>query len=129
MSQVKIFGLREHLTPIRQPLSDIVHACVVEALQFPAGKRAHRFFYFDAGDFLMPDTASERYIILELTMIEGRTVETKKRLIHLLFERIGTQLGLEPTDIEICLLDNPAHNWGFRGMTGDEIRLDYKVTV
>lgn len=129
MSQVKIFGLREHLYPIRQQLSDVIHQCVVESLEFPAGKRAHRFFYFDTGDFLMPDTASECYIILELIMIAGRTIDTKKKLIHLLYDRIGTQLNQKPTDIEICILDNPAHNWGFRGLTGDEIKLDYTITV
>ena len=129
MSQVKLFGLRDQLYPIRQPLSDLVHQCIVEILQLPVDKRAHRFFYFDEGDFLTPDTASERYIILELLMLEGRTTETKKKLIHLLFERLTSELSLKPTDIEICILDNPACNWGFRGMTGDELKLPYTVRV
>ena len=62
-------------------------------------------------------------------MIEGRSIDAKKKLIHLLFERIGDEFSSKPTDIEICILDNPAHNWGFRGVTGDEINLDYKITV
>ncbi|MBN8824678.1 MULTISPECIES: tautomerase family protein [unclassified Spirosoma] len=129
MSQVKIYGVREHLLPIREVLSDTIHACVVEALQFPENKRAHRFFYLDKDDFFRPATASERYIILEFMMIEGRTVDTKKRLIRLLYERVCTQLNLPLTDLEICILESPAHNWGFRGMTGDEITLNYKVNV
>ena len=129
MSQVKIYGLRESLLPIRAQLSDVIHACVVDALQFPQNKRAHRFFYFDNDDFFRPDTASDRYIILEFIMIEGRTVETKKKLIHLLYERISEQLGLALTDVEICILESPAYNWGFRGMTGDEIQLSYKINV
>ena len=129
MSQVKIYGVREHLLPIRNQLSEVIHGCVVEALQFPADKRAHRFFYLDNDDFFQPATASERYIILEFIMMEGRTVETKKKLIHLLYQRIGEQLGLAVTDVEICILESPAHNWGFRGMTGDEIKLSYKIDV
>ncbi len=129
MSQVKIYGLRASLLPIRAQLSDVIHTCVVEALHFPQNKRAHRFFYFDKDDFSRPDTASERYIILEFMMIEGRTIETKKKLIHLLYERIGEQLGLAVTDVEICILESPGHNWGFRGMTGDEIQLSYKINV
>lgn len=129
MSQVKIYGLRDYLLPIRAQLSDVIHACVVEVLQFPQNKRAHRFFYLDNDDFFRPDTASERYIILEFMMIEGRTVETKKKLIHRLYERISEQLGLAVTDLEICILESPAHNWGFRGMTGDEIQLSYKINV
>ncbi|MBD2751798.1 tautomerase family protein [Spirosoma validum] len=129
MSQVKIYGVREHLLPIRNQLSDVIHACVVEALQFPESKRAHRFFYLEKDDFFRPATASERYVILEFLMMEGRTVETKKKLIHLLYERINAQVGLAVADIEICILESPAHNWGFRGMTGDEIQLNYKINV
>lgn len=126
---MKIYGVREQLLPIRNQLSEVIHACVVEALQFPADKRAHRFFYLDNEDFFRPATASERYIVLEFMMMEGRTVETKKKLIHLLYQRIGEQLGLAATDVEICILESPAHNWGFRGMTGDEIQLSYKIDV
>lgn len=129
MSQVKIYGVREQLLPIRERLSDVVHSCVVDALQFPANKRAHRFFYLDKDDFYWPETASERYIILEFMMMEGRTVETKKRLIQLLYERVCGQLDLAVTDLEICILESPAHNWGFRGMTGDEIQLNYTITI
>jgi 5-carboxymethyl-2-hydroxymuconate isomerase len=129
MSQVKIYGVREQLLPIRNQLSEVIHSCVVEALQFPANKRAHRFFYLDNDDFFRPATASERYIILEFMMMEGRTVDTKKKLIRLLYERICAQLGLAVTDLEICILESPAHNWGFRGMTGDEITLNYNVAI
>lgn len=129
MSQVKIYGVREQLLPIRERLSDVVHSCVVDALQFPANKRAHRFFYLDKDDFYWPETASERYVILEFMMMEGRTVETKKRLIHLLYERVREQLDLAVTDLEICILESPAHNWGFRGMTGDEIQLNYTIKI
>lgn len=129
MSQVKIYGVREHLLPIRNKLSDVIHACVVEALQFPPDKRAHRFFYLDPADFFRPATASEQYIILEFIMLEGRTVETIKKLIHLLYQHISEQLNLAVSDVEICILENPAHNWGFRGMTGDEIKLSYTVNI
>lgn len=129
MSQVKIYGVREHLLPIRDQLSDVIHACVVDALQFPENKRAHRFFYLDDDDFFRPATASERYVMLEFLMIEGRSIDTKKKLIHLLFERITEQIGLTMTDVEICILESPAHNWGFRGMTGDEIKLTYKINI
>ena len=44
MAQIKIYGLAEHLRPRRRDLSDAIHECVVEALQFPRDKRAHRFF-------------------------------------------------------------------------------------
>ncbi|GAB3261876.1 tautomerase family protein [Larkinella harenae] len=129
MSQVKIYGLQEPLRVIRNQLSDVIQACVVEALQFPPNKRAHRFFYLEPDDFFMPEGRSEDYVIIELMMIEGRTVETKKKLINLLFERISQQIGLSVNDIEICILESPAHNWGFRGKPGDEVGLTYPIKV
>ena len=129
MSQVKIYGIREKLLPVRNTLSDIIHSCVVEALQFPANKRAHRFFYLDSDDFFMPEGRTSNYIIIEFLMIEGRTVETKKKLIRLLFDRISTQLAISTTDIEICILESPAYNWGFRGQPGDEAAINYKIDV
>jgi len=129
MSQVKIYGVKEPLRAIRDRLSDVIHACVVEALHFPQNKRAHRFLYLDPDDFFMPEGRTENYIIIELIMIEGRTAETKKKLINLLFERINQQIGLSVNDIEICILESPAHNWGFRGKTGDEAAMTYPINV
>ncbi len=51
MVQTKIYGLRAHLDPIKPALSDLIHACVIDALQYPADKRAHRFFPLDPSDF------------------------------------------------------------------------------
>ncbi len=121
MSQVKIYGLREKLNPIKQQLSDVVHSCVVDALQFPVDKRAHRFFPLEKDDFYCPDGRTEAYTIIELMMIEGHTVEAKKKLVRLLFERIHSEIGIVPYDLEICISESPAHNWGFRGMHGDEV--------
>ena len=30
---------------------------------------------------------------------------------------------------EICIQESPACNWGFRGMHGDEVKLNYKINV
>jgi phenylpyruvate tautomerase PptA (4-oxalocrotonate tautomerase family) len=129
MAQVKIYGITERLLPVRDALSDVIHDCVVEALQFPRDKRAHRFFPMDAGNMRRPDGRTDAYTIIEITMIEGRTVEARKKLVRLLFDRIHERLGIEPRDVEICIREVPASDWGFRGMHGDEIRLDYKIDV
>jgi phenylpyruvate tautomerase PptA (4-oxalocrotonate tautomerase family) len=129
MAQVKIYGLREHLRPIQSGLSDAIHSCVVEALQFPANKRAHRFFHLETEDFYFPASASERYTIIEISMFEGRSIETKKHLIRLLFERVCNQADRLPHEVEITISETPKHNWGFRGLPGDEVSLAYKVEV
>jgi Tautomerase enzyme len=128
MSQVKIYGLRSHLDPIKSQLSHIIHACVMDAVQYPADKRSHRFFPLDAADFYYPSDRTEKYTILEFSMFEGRSVEAKKNLMRLLFDRVQP-LGITPQDLEITIVETPKHNWGFRGLPGDEHQLNYKVDV
>lgn len=129
MAQIKIYGQREHLKPVQAALSDAIHSCVVEALQFPQDKRAHRFFHLEAQDFYYPASASARYTIIEISMFEGRTTATKKQLIRLLFERVCKQADRLPNEVEVTLSETPKHNWGFRGLPGDEVGLPYKVEV
>ncbi len=61
-------------------------------------------------------------------MIEGRSVEAKKQLIRLLFERVQP-LGISGQDLEITIFETPQHNWGFRGLPGDEHQLNYEIEV
>lgn len=129
MGQIKIYGLRKQLVPIREVLSDVVHTCVVDAFAYPASKRAHRFFYLDPEDFFFPEGRSENYVIIEITLFEGRSTEAKKTLYRLLFERFQSLLGITPNDVEIVLYESPRHNWSIRGKAGDELELDYKITV
>ena len=129
MSQVKIYGLKEQLNPIKARLSQVIHSCAVEALALPPDKRFHRFFPLEAEDFIFPPGRSSRYTIVEISMFEGRSVEAKKNLIRLLFARSRDELGLAPEDLEITISETPRASWGIRGQCGDEVGLSYKVEV
>ncbi len=129
MAQIKIYGLREHVDAVKGQLSDVIHACLVEALKLPADKRFHRFLALDPSDFIYPEDRSERYTIIEISMFEGRSDEAKKHLIHLLFEQLKTELNLSVQDVEITIFETPRQNWGIRGMAGDELSLNYNVKV
>jgi phenylpyruvate tautomerase PptA (4-oxalocrotonate tautomerase family) len=129
MAQIKIYGLREFIAPIRQRLSDVIHSCVVDALQYPVDKRAHRFLLLEEDDFFYPVGRTNRYTILEISMFEGRSVETKKKLMRLLMERAHHECGITPNDLEMTITETPRHNWAFRGRPADEHTLSYKVEV
>jgi hypothetical protein len=63
-------------------------------------------------------------------MMEGRQIDTKKALIKSLFSEIESELNISPVDIEITIKEQPKHCWGFRGITGDEVKdLKYSVNV
>jgi 4-oxalocrotonate tautomerase family enzyme len=129
MAQVKIYGLKKSLSKIKNSLSAVIHTTIVKELSFPQEKKYHRFITLDDEDMLFPDAKSENYIIIEIMMMEGRNKETKKKLIKSLFTNIEKELRIAKSDIEVCIIEAPACNWGFGGKCGDEIQLNYEVNV
>ncbi|SET30559.1 Phenylpyruvate tautomerase PptA, 4-oxalocrotonate tautomerase family [Natronincola peptidivorans] len=117
------------MNPIKKDLLDVIHLCVVEVFEYPEDKRFHRFFPMKEEDFYFQSDRSENYTIIEISIFEGRKKETKKKLLRLLFERIEKELHIAPKDIEITIFETPACNWGIRGVTGDELTLNYKADV
>ena len=127
MAQIKIYAARPHLDEVRERLSDIIHEAAMAVLGLPENKRFHRFIGLDPADFLHPPDRGPSYTILEISMFEGRSAETKKALLHRLMRDIADGLRLAPNDIEVTIFETPKANWGIRGQTGDELTLDYRV--
>ncbi|MBC2601344.1 tautomerase family protein [Puniceicoccus vermicola] len=127
---IVVYGINEKLNPIKADLSDAIHACMQAVLGMPEDKRAHRFIPLDREDFYYPGGRSDAYTVIEINMMAGRTPETQKALIKMLFEKLEKDLSLAPVDVEITIKEQAPHQWGFRGMTGDEANdLKYKVNV
>jgi 5-carboxymethyl-2-hydroxymuconate isomerase len=127
---IVIYGIKEELNPIKEKLSDVIHGCMQSVLGFPEGKRAHRFMPMDREDFYYPGGRSDAYTVIEINMMAGRQIETQKHLIKSLFQEIERQLLILPVDVEVIIKEQAPHQWGFRGMTGDEVNdLKYKVNV
>lgn len=127
---ILIYGIQEHLNPIKTELSNIIQLSMTEAIGLPEDKRAHRFIPMPKEDFYYPSGRSNAYTVIEINMMQGRQKETIKKLITTLFHNIESKLNIRPIDIEITIKEQPAHCWGFRGITGDEARnLNYQVEV
>lgn len=127
---ILIYGIKERLNPIKVNLSNAIHQCMSEVLGLPEDKRAHRFVPMDADNFYAPGGRSDAYTVIEINMMQGREITTQKALIKSLFRTIEEQIGISPIDLEITLHEQPAHCWGFRGMTGDEaLDLNYQINV
>lgn len=129
MGQIKVFGLGSQLNRYKAQLSDIIHECVVDNYKFPADKRFHRFFPMGKEDFYFPESRSEKYTIIEISVFEGRSETAKKALIKALFAKMKEQIGIDANDVEITIFETPQYNWGIRGLPGDELALNYMVSV
>ena len=129
MGQIKIFGIRDELHPIREKLSTILHECVMEAFQYPKEKRAHRFIYIDEDSFFYFEGRTQKHTLIEISSFEGRSIEAKKKLYQLIFEKFEKEVQISTMDVEITIFETPMHNWGIRGKSGDELALNYKVNI
>jgi len=127
---IVVYGIEEKLNPVKAKLSDVIHGCMQSVLGMPEDKRAHRFVPLPREDFYYPGGRSDAYTVIEINMMAGRKPETQKALIKELFKEIERQLAIAPIDVEITIKEQAPHQWGFRGMTGDEANdLKYKVNV
>lgn len=126
---IVVYGIKEELNPIKSKLSDVIHGCMQTVLGMPEDKRAHRFIPMNKEDFYYPGGRSDAYTVIEINMMAGREHETQKALIKEIFQKIESEIGISPVDVEITIKEQPAHCWGFRGITGDEAKLNYKVNV
>ena len=129
MGQIKIFGIKNELHPVREKVSTIIQECMFEAFEYPKEKKAHRFIYIDEDSFFYFESRTPKHTIIEINAFEGRSIEAKKKLYQLLFDKFENQLQITPMDLEITIFETPKHNWGIRGKSGDELSLNYKVNV
>ncbi len=129
MVQVKIYGLGENISPKRFALSYAIHAALNEAIGTPEKKRFQRFMVLESENFIYPSDRTFNYTIIEITMFEGRSVEAKKNLIRLLYQKVGETTDIKPQDLEIMITETPKCNWGIRGVPGDELELDDDIDV
>ncbi|MAG77555.1 MAG: tautomerase family protein [Colwelliaceae bacterium] len=127
---IVVYGIDKNLNPIKRTLSDVIHSCMQSVLGMPEDKRAHRFVPLSQDNFFYPDGRSDAYTVIEINMMKGRKVETQKLLIKELFIQIEAEVGISPIDLEITIKEQEKYQWGFRGITGDEVAdLKYQVDV
>ncbi|MGE0338445.1 MAG: tautomerase family protein [Xanthobacteraceae bacterium] len=130
MPQAKIYGIREHLVPVREAMSEAVNESISVAFSFPRERRLQRFFPMDAADFIYPPhERSARYTIIEIETFQGRSKDVLKTLVREIYQRVPKATGIEPRDLDVIISEQPKHAWGLMGECGDEIKLTYKVEI
>lgn len=118
---ITVYALAQQLSLAHKTaLKQSIFHCLELGLGIPQGKHTLAFVGLDCEDFYPPTGRSEQFVAIEINLMAGRTEFTKKRLIKMLFCELENKLQIKPLDVEITIKEQPAHCWGFRGMTGDE---------
>jgi len=101
-------------------VADAVHEAVVAA-GFPESDRFQRLMTAPAATLLYdprhPDLArdrSERFVLVEITISEGRDRAFKKALAAGIAERASAAASTDPQDVMVLIRETARENWAFR---------------
>ncbi len=110
-------------------VADAVHTALVESFKIPEHDRNIRIEEYKKENFLLPPGKSEKYILVEITAFEGRTMDAKRLLYRNITDNLK-KLGLDVMDNSIIIYEEPLHNWGVRGgIPACDLDLGFKINV
>jgi 4-oxalocrotonate tautomerase family enzyme len=115
MPLVRVEIIKGKSAEYKKTLLDCIHEGLMESIGIADWDRFQRIIEIDRADFETPSEKTYQFMIIEITMFQGRTKEQKKALIETVTKKLGERLGIVPTDIFIVLHEPPDENWGLGG--------------
>jgi phenylpyruvate tautomerase PptA (4-oxalocrotonate tautomerase family) len=132
MALARIEVVKGRSSEEKRRLLDAVHEALIAALKVPRGDPALRIVEHDPACFELPTAphpVSDRYVLVEITMFSGRSIDAKRELYAQIVHRLG-DIGVPATDITIVVLESPRENWGVQGgRPASEVELGFTVEV
>ncbi len=129
MPDVRIDVVRGWVGGRKAALLEAVHAAMVEAIKIPRDDRSLLLVEHDPECFARPPTSGQKYMLVQITLFTGRSLDAKRALYKAIVAKLGA-LGVPPLDIKITLIEVPLENWGIRGgHAASDIDLGYAVRV
>ncbi|MFN8255946.1 MAG: tautomerase family protein [Bacteroidales bacterium] len=108
-------------------MKNAVLKALVESLKLPQNDQNIRIMEYEKDLFQMKPPYE---ILIEISMFEGRTKETKKLLYSNIVGALQQKCNIAGEKVLIILNEQPLRNWGVRGgYPADEIDLGFKVKV
>jgi phenylpyruvate tautomerase PptA (4-oxalocrotonate tautomerase family) len=103
----------------RRAIADGVHRAIVQA-GFPETDRFQRIIALHADNFLFDRThpnlsepRSDRFVMVEIVLSFGRSVEFKGDLLAALVSNLQRDPGIEPRDVLVVFVETARENWAF----------------
>jgi phenylpyruvate tautomerase PptA (4-oxalocrotonate tautomerase family) len=113
----------------KKEIMEAIHSAMRKTLKIPDNDRDIRFHEYHPEDFQVAPDKTENYILVEIAMFTGRSLQTKKELYQGIVANLGKS-GIRPGDVFIVLHDVPLENWGIRGgIPASEVDMGFKVGI
>jgi len=118
MPLVRITLREGHSTEERRAISDGVYEAMLETIKMPEHDRFHVILEQSSDNLIADETylkipRTGNTVFVEITLLRGRTIETKRALYRRIAERLSANPGIPKEDILIVLTENDAADWSF----------------
>jgi phenylpyruvate tautomerase PptA (4-oxalocrotonate tautomerase family) len=129
MPLVKVSLLKGKSQEEKKALLDAVHAALIEAFKIPENDRNQRIFEFEPENFELPEGKTSNYILIEMDVFPGRSIEAKRKLYETIVLNLQRH-NIQASDILIVLNEPQLDNWGVRGgIPASAVDLGFKIDV
>ena len=115
MPLVRVEIIKGKSAEYKKNMLDCIHEGLMESIGIADWDRFQRIIEIDRADFETAPEKTDQFMIIEITMFQGRSKEQKKALIDTVTRKLGERLGIAPTDVFIVINDPPNENWGLGG--------------
>ena len=118
MPLVRISLMRGKPAGFAQKIGAIVYRTMVDTINVPSGDNFQVITEHDR-DHLVYDPAylavsrTDGVVFIQITLNQGRTVESKKLFYRTLAERLHQDLGVRMGDVFVSLVEVAKENWSF----------------
>ncbi|MDD3934436.1 MAG: tautomerase family protein [Methanoculleus sp.] len=99
----------------RQLLIASLREAFLDALKTPEAALWIRLCERKEENFPMPPGRSDDAVLIEASLMPGRSAEKKEALYRAIVEHLDRDAGIRPDDVCIVLYEPPAENWAEHG--------------
>ena len=121
MPQVRIETRNHWLQGRNGALFEAIQSALVEAIKIPVDDQCFRLITYDADHFPTPPGKTDRAMVIEITLVTGRTLDGKRALYAAIAHNIKSLFGIEASDLRIVLEEVDRENWGINGRPASEL--------
>ena len=118
MPFVRIVIRRGETRDYRNAILDNVYESMLETFNVPKDDKFMVLDEYDPDNFVFDKTymdiaRSDKFVLIQITANNTRTIDQKKALYARIVERLGQNPGIRPEDVFINLVEVLKENWSF----------------
>lgn len=118
MPFVRVHIRRGETREYRKAILENIYEAMLETFNVPKDDKFMVVDEYDPDNFVFDKTylniaRSDKFVLIQITANNTRTIEQKKALYARIVERLGEDPGIRPEDVFISLVEVLKENWSF----------------